>query len=618
MDTSPRRASSPPSRTVVAGGRVLNIFTGELGRSDIVIEEGRIAAVVPAGGAQVPGRSGPGVAVSPERAPSGGVVGEQPDETVVMDAVDYVVVPGYVEPHAHLGLLAEPVQTLEQMAATGTTAVVADTYPFMVALSDEEFADVLDRFQALPVYLRWFLAPHARSFLENEDELFRLERLEKFLHRPDVVAVGEFTRWPLVDQGDPDLLEKIARARALGKRAEGHGAGASVRRLQRLVKHGITSDHEAITADQVLDRLRVGLYTMLRHSSLRPDLPELVAAVKGELAHTNRLMLTADGPTPSWIQTHGYMDYLVRVAMQAGLGPAAAYRMASLNPAMYYGIDGDVGSIAPGRRADLLLLRDLSDPTPVRVMAAGRVIAEGGEPVGPFERIPWETYAGMQRALGAAPDAGLFRVEATDAGSEEASGGSLIHAPGAAEHRVAEADFTVDRGVPTLHMAHTVILRAGEGAGDAPVQVALYDWSGRWMTRAFVTGFVDRLGGLASSYSPAYQLMVMGRRPDDMAVAARRVMERRGGMCLVEDGRIVWELPLERGGLFTEMPWHELVQWLDRFEELMRDRGYRHGELLYSMFFFGFDSLPDYRLTTRGIWDVRRQRVVKPPEPLDG
>ena len=133
------------------------------------------------------------------------------------------------------------------------------------------------------------------------------------------------------------------------------------------------------------------------------------------------------------------------------------------------------------------------------------------------------------------------------------------------------------------------------------------------MTRALVTGFVDRLGGLASSYSPAFHLTVIGQRPEDMAAAAGRVLERGGGMCLVENGEVLWELPLERGGLFTETPWAELTARLQELERLMRERGYRHGELLYSMFFFGFDSLPDFRLTTRacgtsggGEWSRRR------------
>lgn len=552
--------SEPQTATVVKAGRVLNVFTGELHEADVVVQKGRIAAVV--------------------------TPGEADDaDALIIDASDRVIVPGYVEPHAHLALLAEPVQTLAQMAAAGTTTVVADTYPFLALLSDDDCVDVLDRFQQLPIFVRWILAPHARSFVDDEAELFSLERLRKFLPRPDVVAIGELTRWPQVAAGDPDLLAKIAAARALGKRVEGHGAGASLKRLQALVRHGVTSDHEAITAEQVADRLRVGLYTMLRHSSLRPDLPQLIPAVRGPVSWSNRIMLTADGPTPGWMAEHGYMDYLVRVALQGGIAPAAAYRMATLNPAMYYGLDGEVGSIAPGRRADLLVLRDLADPTPELVMAAGRIIAREGRIVEPLGRVPWEKYAGLSPHRGKPPAPDVFRTETAE--------------------------------LPTLHMANTVILRSGDGTEGPAVVAALYDWNGRQVVRARLTGFVDRLGGFASSYSPALHMLVLGQDAEDMAAAARRVMEKGGGMCLVEDGRIVWELQLERGGLFTETPWQQLVESLSRFEGLMHDRGYRHGELLYSMFFLGFDSLPDLRITSRGVWDVRGQKVVSPPERLD-
>src|SRR5690606_16220267 len=111
-------------------------------------------------------------------------------------------------------------------------------------------------------------------------------------------------------------------------------------------------------------------------------------------------------------------------------------------------------------------------------------------------------------------------------------------------------------------------------------------------------------------------MLVLGQDADDMAAAAARVVELGGGMCLVEGGRILWELRLEGAGLFTDLPWPQLVQALERFEELMRERGYRHGELFYSLFFLGFDSLPDVRLTRRGVWDVRAQKVLYPPERL--
>ena len=558
---TPSAAPTRPPRQVIRGGRVLDVFTGDLLALDVVVEDGRIAALMPRG--------------------------DGATADAVIDADGGVLVPGYVEPHCHLNLVAEPVVTLEQLAARGTTSVVADTYPWMALLSVEEFSRLLDAFRAMPVSVRWFLAPHSRSFWPDEERLFAPGRLAPVLGRDDVVAVGEFTRWSMVERGDPVLLDYIARARALGKRVEGHSAGASAARVMRLAQRGFTSCHEAIDAAQVMDRLRAGLYVMLRHSSLRPDLPQLAAAVRGELANSNRIMLTADGPSPVWIAANGYMDHLVRVAMDAGLPSAAAYRMATLNPAMYYRMEDDVGSIAPGRRADVLLLEDLSDPTPLWVMSGGRIVAREGRLTAPFPRIPWAGFPGMSVPVGRPP-------------SEELLLG--LPGPGAGQ-------------VPLLDLAHTVIIRQG-AREERPILAALYDWHGRWITPAWLTGFAPDLAGFATSYNPSGQLAILGHSPADIALAARRVMELGGGFAMAEGGRIIWEMRLERAGFFTERPWADLVADLGELERVLRERGYRHGEPLYSVFFLSFDSLPDFRLTIRGVWDVKGQRPLSPPVPI--
>src|SRR5690606_37989336 len=142
-------------------------------------------------------------------------------------------------------------------------------------------------------------------------------------------------------------------------------------------------------AAQVMARLRAGLYVMLRHSSLRPDLPALLEAVRGDVVHSNRLMLTADGPTPPWVAEHGYLDHLIRIALESGAPPAAADRMATLTPAMYYRLEDAVGSVAPGRRADLLILESLANAAPLVVIAGGKVVAEGGRLATPFPRWDW-------------------------------------------------------------------------------------------------------------------------------------------------------------------------------------------------------------------------------------
>src|SRR5437879_8921130 len=197
---------------------------------------------------------------------------------------------------------------------------------------------------------------------------------------PRAVAVGEVTRWPDAWAGRPDMLKRLALARGPGRRVEGHTAGAKAERMAAIAAAGFTSDHEPITAAQVLERARHGISVMLRESSLRPDLVGLLDALKAAPALVSRLMLTCDGSMPAFIEAHGFVDHLLRVVLERGVAPVDAYRMATLNPATYFGLDGDLGGIAPGRYADVCLLDDLAEPRPAAVVARGRLVASDGRP----------------------------------------------------------------------------------------------------------------------------------------------------------------------------------------------------------------------------------------------
>src|SRR5437899_6954774 len=174
------------------------------------------------------------------------------------------------------------------------------------------------------------------------------------MSHPSAIAIGEVTRWPDAWRGDPELLRRLAVAR--GARVEGHTAGASGEKIPALAAAGFTSDHEPITAQEVLDRARQGIAVMLRESSLRPDLVGLLDALKTAPALVSRLMLTSDGSMPAFLRTHGFVDHLIRIALQRGVAPIDAYRMATLNPATYYRLDVDRGATAPARYADICLL----------------------------------------------------------------------------------------------------------------------------------------------------------------------------------------------------------------------------------------------------------------------
>src|SRR6267142_1911713 len=220
------------------------------------------------------------------------------------------------------------------------------------------------------------IRPHAQSRSRDEWRRFDLPTLAKAFAHPRTIAVGEVTRWPDAWRGDRELLRRLGLAR--GARVEGHTAGAPGEKIPAIAAAGFTSDHEPITAQEVLDRARQGIAVMLRESSLRPDLVGLLDALKTAPALASRLMLTSDGSMPAFLRTHGFVDHLIRVALERGVAPIDAYRMATLNPATYYGLDADLGGIAPGRYADICVLDDLAEPRPSTVIARGKVIATSG------------------------------------------------------------------------------------------------------------------------------------------------------------------------------------------------------------------------------------------------
>src|SRR6202011_4866802 len=268
----------------------------------------------------------------------------------------------------------------------GTTTLVADTLHFLIQTPVDRIPQLLARLGDLPVLLLWFLRLHGASF-QPDESMFGQDRIRRLLEIDVVRAVGEVTRWPAVYSGDEDLLQKIAAALAAGRRVEGHAPGTSYDRLIALAAAGWSSDHEAIAPEEIVHRLRAGVYTMLRHSSLRPDLPLLAPAVTDERARTGRLMLTADGPEAVTVVDHGYLSHVVRQAIIAGVPPVLAYQMATINPAAYFGLDEEIGGIGPGRRADLVVLDDLRNPTPELVIARGEIAVRDGAVVAEFPRI---------------------------------------------------------------------------------------------------------------------------------------------------------------------------------------------------------------------------------------
>ncbi len=564
------RGQAPPE-LLITGGTVLNVFSGELLPGTVAVAAGRIAYV-----GDRPFEAGPA--------------------TTVMDARGRVIAPGYIDPHGHPYALVTPVELARAVLPRGTTAIVADTIILLLMTHPDLTPEVLTALGDLPLRYFFFLRPHAPGHTALEEALITDERLAALVAREDVRTVGEITRWPLAYAGDATVLRRMAMGQAAGRRVEGHAPGVSADRLQALVAAGFSSDHEAITADQALTRLRAGLYVMLRHGSLRPDLPALASMATGSRAFSGRLMLTPDGPTPGFLREHGYIEHIIERAMREGIEPVAAYQMATINPAAYYALDEEIGGIAPGRRADLAMLEGLQHPRPEIVIAGGRVVGLAGRFVGDLPALPWERWLRPFTPGPWRPDPSLFSLDG-------------LPSP-----------------IPAMHLENSVIAarRDIEVGGTRPsgvlpsgvLRLMLLDPGGRWRCRTLLSGFADELGGLAASYSAGTGIVTIGQSAEDMAAAASRVLDLGGGIVLVEQGAIRFELPLPLGGMMSPKPVGAVALELDRLTALLRARGYRHHDLAYTLLFFSFDSLPYVRLTYRGLWDVMAGREILPREDL--
>jgi adenine deaminase len=554
----------------VRGGTVVNVYSGELIPANVAVLGERVAYV---------GLSEE--AVGPE--------------TEVLDARGLYVSPGWIEPHTHAYLFYNPASLAEAILPGGTTTIVSDDLVFSMLGGAKTSRTVMDACARLPLRILWYARPESASPISGGDEdYFDGERLGEVLDHPLVMGVGEAPAWArFMGSEESPLGVAITEAHRRGLIADGHTTGARGAKLAALSAAGLRSCHEATTAEEALERIRLGLWTPLRHSSLRPDLPDLLRVVTEESIDTSRVLFTADGPSPDAIAERGYLDGLLRLAVDAGVPPIHAIQMATLNAATYLHLDDHLGGVAPGRLADLALLPDLSSFRPQTVVAGGKVVARGGELAGPTPGINWEPLRlGLQFRQGKwLEDASLF-------------------------------DDRPDEALPVIRFVSDVITRLEEappegGLPDGYLRAAHITRDGCWISRALVRNFARDLEGFATTATSSGHLLVLGRDQEAMALAASRVLDLGGGMSLAGGGRVVWEAALPLAGIMTPGPFEHALSAAREMKAHLKGAGYPFSEALYSVLFLTADFLPGPRLTWSGVLDVRTGKLVKEAEPIE-
>ncbi|MBN1488816.1 MAG: adenine deaminase [Phycisphaerae bacterium] len=547
---------------VLRGGRVVNVCTHEIQNTDVAIAEQHIAAV---GG------------------PFNGVE--------VINCTGLILCPGFVDAHVHIESSMLSVAEFARTVVThGTVAVIADPHELANVMGAEGIRYVLrsSKYAPIQVYVMLSSCVPASQWESSGAELGAVDLLP-FLADPWVLGLAEIMDYPGVIGGRADVLDKLRVAE--NRLIDGHAPGLAGADLQAYAASGVQSDHECTTADEAMDKLRAGMHIMIREGTAARNLDALIGLVTP--ANAAQFMFCTDDKHVDDLLSEGQIDCMVRRAIQLGLDPMLALRLATLSPARYCNLRR-LGAIAPGYRASIVALDNLTDCRVRKVWSSGRLAAEDGVCVAERVELP-----GRPLLRGSINthwlDVEDFAIPAP------APDGARINVIELIENQLATRKLVVP---PTVRDGRLVADPQRDLAKLAVVE--RHAASGR-VGLGFVKGLGLRRGALASTVAhDAHNLIVAGIEDSDILAAAIHLVKIRGGLCVVADGKVLADLPLPIGGLMSDQPAREVADGLGRVRAAARELGCGLRRPFMALSFLSLSVIGAIKLTDRGLIDVDR------------
>jgi adenine deaminase len=568
-----------PADTVIKNGKVVNVFTGEILPWDIAIKDGRIASV-----GDVSRSIGPA--------------------TAIIDASGYYLCPGFMDGHVHV---ESSMVTITQFARAvlpgGTTAIFMDPHEIANVLGLEGVKLMVDEGRDLPLKVFATMpscVPAAPGF-EDAGAAFGPAEVASAMGWPGVCGLGEMMNFPGVLAGDPGVHGELEATLKAGKPVTGHFAlPGDFQALAAYTAAGISSCHESTSSEDALNRLRLGMYAMMREGSAWHDIKATIKSLTETRIDSRRAVLVSDDTHPETLLSAGHLNHVLRRAIEEGLDPVRAIQAVTINTAECFGVAQDLGAIAPGRCADILFLKDLAGVEVDKVMVDGRIVAAGGRLL---IELPAVTY----------PDRVRHSVHLKE---PLAAAHFRLPAPaGKSQVRVRVIEI-IEANVTTRHLTTTVPVADGQlqasPTGDlAKVAVVERHGGNGSIGLGFVRGFGFQGGAVASTVAhDSHNLLIVGMNDADMALAGNTLAQCGGGMVAVRDGKILALLPLPIAGLMSDRPVEEVAGELTAVQRAWQELGCCLVSPFMTMALLSLPVLPELRLTNRGLVDTLEFKFV--------
>ena len=518
-------------------------------------------------------------------------------KTKILDVKNKYVCPSFVDPHIHIDHFLTPVEFIKKSLLCGVTSLFPDSIDIVSVGGYKGFREFLIQTENLP--MRFFHTipgglPVDRKF--SHGKTLTLQEEKQAIGLPSIVGLGEVFAWTKVTKRDTKTIKSLKQMHENHCIINGHTAGASGKKLNSYISSGIFSCHEPINFDQVLERLRLGMWIMIREGSIRRDLKEIVPLVLSHGTYKNRLMFCSDGLDPSDISKIGHIDHCVRESIKLGMNPIDAISMASKNCFDYYKMGNEIGGIGPGKIADMLILDDYKKIKINKVILGGKIVVSDGKIIGKISSPKIPTWITKTVKL---PKITPKTFEIGSKNNTESV--NLISM---------KTEIVTKKSNTDLNVENSNVL----ASHDKDVwKVAALDrtFGSKTKTVGFLENFGADIGAFASTWSfHENDMIVIGSNEKDMADAVNKLTKSQGGIIVVKNGKTLASLPFQMGGIISTDPIDKVTKNFEKINDVLLDAGCKFNKPHLIPLFLPFLALPDIRILYSGIVDVKSREYL--------